>query len=101
MEKLYISCYLTLSNFKKPKRRRRQEKKDLTIDYTKIPLSLRVLYCYLKAADEGKGCTNTIEIRMYKDLFGEEKSIYVHLEDARNICCLKPISYTCVAVYIW
>ncbi|XP_057797765.1 uncharacterized protein LOC131013657 [Salvia miltiorrhiza] len=83
----------------KPKRKRQQEETTRDFDFTTIPVQeLRMVYLYCLALFKGKG---TITIILDEALFGHERILHVNLEDVEPFCRLKPISYTCIAIYIW
>ncbi|XP_019197711.1 PREDICTED: uncharacterized protein LOC109191528 [Ipomoea nil] len=75
-----------------------KEVKKLELNSSSMPKSLWLLYCYYKRA---LGNGESLQILLDNNVFGEECTLFVHDEDVTPFCQLMPISYTCIAVYIW
>ncbi|KAL8557229.1 hypothetical protein ACS0TY_004608 [Phlomoides rotata] len=76
------------------KKKKVKEVRKPTLDPTTVPRQLNVLYCYMKLA-------KTIKISLQKDVFGIESDVHIDFEDVDRFCRLKPISVSCIVVYIW
>ncbi|KAL8541244.1 hypothetical protein ACS0TY_002482 [Phlomoides rotata] len=72
-------------------------RKEKTLGHSRMPGKLHMLYCYAKVAL----LERIIRITVDKDVFGRELKIPIHFEDVDIFCRLHPISYSCIAVYIW
>ncbi|XP_019196472.1 PREDICTED: uncharacterized protein LOC109190440 [Ipomoea nil] len=83
---------------KQCKKKPSKEVKKLELNSSSMPKSLWLLYCYYKRA---LGNGESLKIVLDENVFGEECTLYVHDEDVTPFCQLMPISYTCIAVYIW
>ncbi|XP_057775356.1 uncharacterized protein LOC130994326 [Salvia miltiorrhiza] len=82
--------------YEKPKKEKAQENNQETIDITPLPKSLRMLYIYGKRSGN-----NHITIELDDNVFGVKHNLYVDMEDIVPFCELKPISYMCIATYVW
>ncbi|KAL8481017.1 hypothetical protein ACS0TY_027524 [Phlomoides rotata] len=91
--KIFNSKYFD-SVYKQGNKKCRKEK---TLGHSRMPGKLHMLYCYAKVALSER----VIRITMDKDVFGRELKIPIHFEDVDIFCRLHPISYSCIAVYIW
>ncbi|KAL8476797.1 hypothetical protein ACS0TY_029193 [Phlomoides rotata] len=87
--------HLTAQNVQKKGNKKCHKEK--TLGHSRMPCKLHMLYCYAKVALSER----VIRITMDKDVFGRELKIPIHFEDIDVFCRLHPISYSCIAVYIW
>ncbi|XP_019158304.1 PREDICTED: uncharacterized protein LOC109155027 [Ipomoea nil] len=83
---------------KQSKKKAGKEVKKLELNSSSMPKSLWLLYCHYKRA---LGNGESLQILLDNNVFGEECTLYVHDEVVIPFCQLMPISYTCIAVYIW
>ncbi|KAL8524423.1 hypothetical protein ACS0TY_014130 [Phlomoides rotata] len=90
---IQVNIILRIFNFKGNKKCRKEK----TLGHSRMPGKLHMLYCYAKVALSER----VIRITMDKDVFGRELKIPIHFEDVDVFCRLHPISYSCIAVYIW
>ncbi|KAL8502237.1 hypothetical protein ACS0TY_021379 [Phlomoides rotata] len=85
--------HLTVENFQGNKKCRKEK----TLGHLRMSGKLHMLYCYAKVALSER----VIRITLDKDVFGCEVKIPIHFDDVDIFCRLHPISYLCIAVYIW
>ncbi|KAL8555895.1 hypothetical protein ACS0TY_003639 [Phlomoides rotata] len=80
------------------KNRKKHEIKTPSLDSSSVPAQLYMLYCYSKLQST---TSRVISIPLDNDVFGHERLLYLNFEDVDPFCRLNPISYTCIAVYLW
>ncbi|KAL8515828.1 hypothetical protein ACS0TY_014505 [Phlomoides rotata] len=80
------------------KNRKKYEIKMPSLDSSSVPAQLYMLYCYSKLQST---TSRVISIPLDNDVFGHEHLLYLNFEDVDPFCRLNPISYTCIAVYLW
>lgn len=62
-----------------------------------MPRPLHILYSYFQRLDE----TENVILELVPDVFGMERTVHVNCDDIFPFCELKPITDTCIVVYMW
>ncbi|KAL8480037.1 hypothetical protein ACS0TY_026824 [Phlomoides rotata] len=70
--------------------------KDAIGSHVAWPMNLMKLHVQLQSTT-----SRVISIPLDNDVFGHERLLYLNFEDVDPFCRLNPISYTCIAVYLW